>query len=504
MGCLPLLLSATEHKPDEADAVAGSISAFAGRPPSRRPLTGVKVDGRDSRERAAQVGAISARALRLNTKANIWPPARGPTGGARQGQSVQGSPGAPGRVTKPPMSAPRVVGFGVGMPHGLFTADETPLDSPRAHPRDGEGIRSQHAPEDGQQPDDGGTPRPDDEAGAGGGGHASGGDAGAETGAGRTHAGRGSIDMWRGAGEDVWLEAGGGGHHADADKASIRELPGWLFYVPLVLISLEPARKGVWDALAFSRHAHAQLEGSWTASSFSHAVLAAPPENEPPQPHTARATPRSRDNSNSFLGDKLKMETPRRFADRLMGEQISNVQWRSSLRTNSNVVGLALALPHTPRQQAAKDSLRDPPASEQGLVLSKGRKLTQSISAVDTESNDYFPVCVVRQVPVWHALVQCAMCQVCRACAPSCPIGLCTGARDARMLCSSILSPQIVKHTRLCFLSCVGSTAFWRVPGMQGNSTNGASWCYMALLALFQSSSSPPPEPAALLTSMRD
>jgi len=142
----------------------------------------------------------------------------------------------------------------------------------------------------------------------------------------------------------------------------------------------------------------------------------------------------------------LKMETPRRFADRLMGEQISNVQWRSSLRTNSNVVGLALALPHTPRQQAAKDSLRDPPASEQGLALFKGRKLIQSISVVDAESNDYFPVCVMRQVPAWHVHVACGMWYVvCGSmscvsfCAPSWPVGLCTGARDARMLCSSIL-----------------------------------------------------------------
>jgi hypothetical protein len=222
--------------------------------------------------------------------------------------------------------------------------------------------------------------------------------------------------MWRGAGEDIRFDAGGR-NQADADKANATRLPGWLFYVPIVIISLEPARKGMWDTLAFSRHAHAQLEGSWTASSGADGDMAAPPANEPPQPHTARAMTQARDKANTMRVDKLKTspwllaslptETPRRFPDRLMGEQISNVQWRSSLRTNSNVVGLALALPQTPRQQAAKDSLRDPPASERGHALSKGRKLIQSISAVEADSNSYFPVRIMRQVPFSPSCAEC-------------------------------------------------------------------------------------------------
>jgi hypothetical protein len=402
----------------------GAISTFGfgGRPSSRRPLSGVKVDGRDSREREAQVGAISARALRLNTKTDVWPSGRG--GGAhyledkhyplerheRHGQS-------PGRLAKPPMSAPKVVCAGIRVPYGVLTADETPQEAPLDWPRaDGECMRSEKAiEEDGQSGDAGMLSL--DEVSRGVPCRASGEDKGAGPGA-RAQAGQDSVDMWRGAGEDIRFDVGGG-IQADADKAYVTKLPGWLFYVPLVIISLEPARKGMWDTLAFSRHAHAQLEGSWTASSGADGVMAAPPANEPPQPHTARAMTQARDNPNTMRVDKLKTspwllaslptETPRRFPDRLMGEQISNVQWRSSLRTNSNVVGLALALPQTPRQQAAKDSLRDPPASERGHALSTGRKLIQSISAVETDSNSYFPVRIMRQVPFFSSCAECVL-----------------------------------------------------------------------------------------------
>ena len=428
----------------------GAISTFAfgGRPSPRRPLSGVKVDGRDSREREAQVGAISARALRLNTKTDVWPSGRG--GGAhyledkhypleRRGQ-------LPDRLAKPPMSAPKVVCAGIRVPYVVLTADEAPLDWPQA---DGESMRSEKATEEDGQSVDAGMLSVD-EASRGMACHASGEDnKGAGTGA-RAQAGQNSVDMWRGAGEDIRFDAGGG-IQADADRASVTKLPGWLFYVPLVIISLEPARKGMWDTLAFSRHAHAQLEGSWTSSSGADGVMAAPPANEPPQPHTARAKTQARDNFNITRVDKLKTspwlaslptETPRRFPDRLMGEQISNVQWRSSLRTNSNVVGLALALPQAPRQQAAKDSLRDPPASERGHALHKGRKLIQSISPVETDSNSYFPVRIMRQVPFSSSCAKCVLSArsldllTClRERASVCPLAPAWGACVRRMLC---------------------------------------------------------------------
>ena len=210
--------------------------------------------------------------------------------------------------------------------------------------------------------------------------------------------------MWRGAGEDVWFEEA-----ADADKPLAKEIPAWIFFVPLVLISLEPAHHSSWDDLATSRHAHAQLERAWDTSHYSDSVTRKAPTNEPPQPLATAATPRRLESPRPLRPDRRTAEggTPRRYADRLMGRQISNVQWRSSLRSNSNVLGLELALAAapavvTPRMEAARDALREPPASEQALSFPKGRRLLQSIAASSAaccgEAAEFFPVRIMRQV----------------------------------------------------------------------------------------------------------
>mmetsp|Transcript_76315 Transcript_76315/g.111784 ORF Transcript_76315/g.111784 Transcript_76315/m.111784 type:complete len:100 (+) Transcript_76315:1-300(+) len=59
----------------------------------------------------------------------------------------------------------------------------------------------------------------------------------------------------------------------------------------------------------------------------------------------------------------------------------------------------------SPRDQAVKDRLRDPPASEQSLQIGKGRKLTQSIASDrPIEPGDLYPVRMMRQ----HCFLACA------------------------------------------------------------------------------------------------
>eukprot|EP00277_Geminigera_cryophila_P024188 CAMPEP_0179489412 /NCGR_PEP_ID=MMETSP0799-20121207/64794_1 /TAXON_ID=46947 /ORGANISM="Geminigera cryophila, Strain CCMP2564" /LENGTH=151 /DNA_ID=CAMNT_0021305301 /DNA_START=96 /DNA_END=548 /DNA_ORIENTATION=+ len=95
---------------------------------------------------------------------------------------------------------------------------------------------------------------------------------------------RGSLStaMFRSAGEEIFTE-----DVADGEKATDKGLPAWIFCVPMVLITLEPTRRGQWNVLAASRQAHAQLQASWTASSYSQTQISAkPPTNEPPTPYT--------------------------------------------------------------------------------------------------------------------------------------------------------------------------------------------------------------------------
>lgn len=378
--------------------------------------------GKDSRERASQVGAVTARAVKLNTKTDKWPPLPAKnfsSAGGGGGYAVVA--GAGEGIGRPPLSAPKVTGMSVTAPQhgdsggggrgrggGAGVNDEVAVLA-----RGGGGATG-----NGSATNEGWSEQlviaheTSERAGAGGGGgeHEAREEvvAGAGAGGRRVTGGRGksTTDMWRGGGEGVLAQ-----DSLDFEQGTSKQVPPWIYYVPLVLIMLEPARKGIWDTLASSRHAHAQLQSSWEASAYSKTDTNKAPENEAPQAHTRGVTPRGLEHAHTMRPEKLKVDAPRAFRDRLMGPSITNVQWRSSLRSNSNVMGLELGLKCaptiTPRHQAAKDVLRDPPASEQAVAIGKGRKLTQSISASSyssTEPAEGFAVRIMRQ----HCFLACA------------------------------------------------------------------------------------------------
>ena len=395
---------------------AGTISYSPTRPLRRRPLSGVKVGGRSTSQRASHADALTARALHLNRKAHAWPPHiaanmsmpfagpwRAGTTAARDSSQ-----------SKPPMT-PRVRGVGMSSDqpsagHAPPGASETfhrrsgddAADGRAGRPdavwQDGEGDETARAAGAGDAHLEEG-PRP---AAPRYGASESAGDSRRQGESG----GDKSARMWRGAGEGVWESWGHAGEeteHAGAEEG----LPGWISFVPVVLISIEPARGDMWESLASSRQAHAQLQSWWTGHKGGtlHSSGA-------PQGHSVSSTPRSLDKvggAGSTGRAKVVPDVPRRLPDRLMGQQISNVQWRSSLRNNTNVVELPLAIPKaplvaTPRQVAAKDALRDAPASEHALDIGRGRKLALSQQFAAMLPGDAQPARIMRQ----HCFLACA------------------------------------------------------------------------------------------------